>query len=381
VPFRIPLSVCANVLTVIHKALGSSGTWVILGEELCGFIVAVREDVPWAYMMPILPVLADIKAKLRTDDVRLPKCGELEALAALSKASDTGVSDNTNCAEGEYQEEDDIEFNPSSNVGRLGRIVALLRKSPLKSWRLHGLKKYQGLSADNGSPRPPSSVDLYDPRRQDIPVRSTDAVTVNKRSPEGLRTRGLTLRSIYTSPYKLWRYIESRLLRIEYRRTWQHRRYCKMLPWAPILTPPRLDWFNEAKNIKTAMAQDLKIFWFFVRLLFYAFWNSVFNIIYFVGCFPCFLWVRYRHREVLLDGETLSRQRVETREMLGLETLEQMPRLRDIIPMAPRNKFSWGSTLEEEEEIMMRPLDLDPGIELMSPLKENDSSWVQIPTQ
>jgi len=31
-----------------------------------------RQDVPWAYMVPIAPILEDIKRELETDDVRLP---------------------------------------------------------------------------------------------------------------------------------------------------------------------------------------------------------------------------------------------------------------------------------------------------------------------
>jgi hypothetical protein len=61
---------------------------VILGEQLCGFIVAVRQDIPWAYMMPIEPILDDIKQKFGTSDVRLPKRGEIESLALSSKVSE-----------------------------------------------------------------------------------------------------------------------------------------------------------------------------------------------------------------------------------------------------------------------------------------------------
>ena len=76
--------------------MGSSGAWVILGRKLCGFIVAIRQDVPWAYMAPIDPILNDIKVKLGALDVRLPVRGEIETLATstgskLSSTAEKGV--------------------------------------------------------------------------------------------------------------------------------------------------------------------------------------------------------------------------------------------------------------------------------------------------
>lgn len=45
----------------ICPARGSSGSWVVAGNRLCGHIIAVRENVPWAYMMPVGPIFEDIK--------------------------------------------------------------------------------------------------------------------------------------------------------------------------------------------------------------------------------------------------------------------------------------------------------------------------------
>jgi hypothetical protein len=45
--------------------------------------VAIREDIPWAYMAPIGPILEDIKSKLGTTDVRLPRRGEIETLSRI----------------------------------------------------------------------------------------------------------------------------------------------------------------------------------------------------------------------------------------------------------------------------------------------------------
>lgn len=50
---------------------------MVLGDRVCGFIVAVREDLPWAYMIPMAAALDDIKRKLGTNDVRIPKADEI----------------------------------------------------------------------------------------------------------------------------------------------------------------------------------------------------------------------------------------------------------------------------------------------------------------
>jgi hypothetical protein len=83
------LLIFVYILTSLYKALGSSGVWVVLGDQLCGFIVAIRQDVPWAYMVPIEPILEDIKQKFRTADVRLPRRDEIESLALLPEVSKT----------------------------------------------------------------------------------------------------------------------------------------------------------------------------------------------------------------------------------------------------------------------------------------------------
>ena len=73
-------------------ALGSSGTWVILGNKLCGYIIAIRQDIPWAYMVPIEPALADIKRNLKTNDVRLPTFAEISSLSVISRRSTEATS-------------------------------------------------------------------------------------------------------------------------------------------------------------------------------------------------------------------------------------------------------------------------------------------------
>lgn len=55
---------------------GSSGTWVDFDGYVCGVIVAARQDMPWAYMIPIGSILDDIKAAMGTEDVKIPAADE-----------------------------------------------------------------------------------------------------------------------------------------------------------------------------------------------------------------------------------------------------------------------------------------------------------------
>ncbi|KAL8626214.1 hypothetical protein Q9189_008101, partial [Teloschistes chrysophthalmus] len=72
----------AQLITLEHVLpRGSSGAWVVLEEKLCGYVVAIRQDLPWAYMVAIEPVIKDIKRTLKTSDVRLPTAGEIESAA------------------------------------------------------------------------------------------------------------------------------------------------------------------------------------------------------------------------------------------------------------------------------------------------------------
>jgi hypothetical protein len=57
-------------------APGSSGAFVILDRYVCGFIIASRQDVPWAYMVLIHPVLKDIKKVLKAHHVGFPLAPE-----------------------------------------------------------------------------------------------------------------------------------------------------------------------------------------------------------------------------------------------------------------------------------------------------------------
>lgn len=70
---------------IFSIALGSSGAWVVREDKLCGYIVAIRQDVPWAYMVAIQPVLEDIGRKFKTDNVRLPTVVDIESFRIISQ--------------------------------------------------------------------------------------------------------------------------------------------------------------------------------------------------------------------------------------------------------------------------------------------------------
>lgn len=61
--YRIALQVCLSP--------GFSGAWVLLGDKVCGHLIAAREDVPWVCMQPIQPILQDIQKRLMAGNVRL----------------------------------------------------------------------------------------------------------------------------------------------------------------------------------------------------------------------------------------------------------------------------------------------------------------------
>ncbi|EXJ69219.1 CAMK/PKD protein kinase [Cladophialophora psammophila CBS 110553] len=68
--------------------LGTSGIWVKKGDCVAGYIIAVRQDLPWAYMIPMGDAITDMKKTLRTNDVRIPEAAEVEVLRErfISKA-------------------------------------------------------------------------------------------------------------------------------------------------------------------------------------------------------------------------------------------------------------------------------------------------------
>ena len=340
---------------------------MILGEQLCGFIVAIRQDVPWAYMIPIEPLLEDIKRKFGTSDVRLPKRGEIESLAASSKISETVTaieeddqilgSDDRRVSQPIATLENlpiegtlpkiplEIGNHPSNGQGNeiihekssileitpevsMATQVALRPEFPDNMIEVTTSTSDPWVSASTtAAHRPLATIEqlrqtlpsaIYVPNP--VPVQDLERVTwPSVREPQ--RTR---LQKTFHASYKLWRGIETSLLRIEYRRALRRRRGLRA--WfhlASILSLPRYPRLGGGgEGIQSALAQDLMIASYYVRLPVVAFWNVVLNFLYFVICFPCRFWIVYRHRDVLEDEVTLTRQRQESIEMLGRLPME-----------------------------------------------------------
>ena len=141
--------------------------------------------------------------------------------------------------------------------------------------------------------------------------------------------------------YKIWRSVEALVLRTEYRRrksrkrktwlayriTWfiDHLIHPKKAPYRII--PP---YFRRLRQLQQSR------FWYYLRLPFYYLRLPFYyildillsfmycfvrfflpNSLYFVVCFPLIVWVRIRHRDVLVDRETRARQQEESIRMLG----------------------------------------------------------------
>jgi hypothetical protein len=51
-----------SLLTDVPTEKGTSGAWVVRGSTLLGVIVAVYENEPYAHMLPMEQVFADIRA-------------------------------------------------------------------------------------------------------------------------------------------------------------------------------------------------------------------------------------------------------------------------------------------------------------------------------
>lgn len=66
---------------LLFVATGCSGSWVVADNMLCGHIISARQDVPFAYMVPVDAIFNDIEKRRNTDDVRLPIPCEIAALS------------------------------------------------------------------------------------------------------------------------------------------------------------------------------------------------------------------------------------------------------------------------------------------------------------
>lgn len=72
--------------------LGASGSWVVRGSQLCGYIVAIQEGSPKAYMLPIDDVFTEIASATGRHPVRLVSKGDIQTFTQQEGPSQASAS-------------------------------------------------------------------------------------------------------------------------------------------------------------------------------------------------------------------------------------------------------------------------------------------------
>ncbi|KAL8909682.1 MAG: hypothetical protein Q9171_004927 [Xanthocarpia ochracea] len=196
------------------SALGSSGAWVTLDNKLCGHIIAVRQDVPWAYMMAIRPIFDDIRSRLSIDDVRLPTIHEIELSTMVSE------SDIVNGLEGESSQSTAIATADLDEIYVLDEPVSKPQTHPplVESANPNN----EEIKRDRTSIR-----SLYPPKPLDGVFANVNGTNI--RSPnQSLKVRE-SRRSqrnlLIKVPFAVWRCFETFILRTEYERRMRKRHW------------------------------------------------------------------------------------------------------------------------------------------------------------
>lgn len=273
-----------HILTDICKALGSSGAWVILGEQLCGFIVAVRQDVPWAYMMAIEPVLDDIKRKLGTPDVRLPRRGEIESLAAVSE-----VPESIDVAKEAFKTPVNSRTQASKPAADLwnvlsGRSVAISKASDasgiLSEKQSHSSSQQQDEILDEKT-SPVENMPENSMLTQAASTPQASSITNEVNKPTSGYARPASSPVFHNPPL-------------------------------PIVSPQPAQ--PAILEHTPSYLETLHIYALLIRVIF---WDSLVPFLYAACCFPCSFVAARRYRDILPDEERPRRQQVENTEMQG----------------------------------------------------------------
>ncbi|KAI4283163.1 MAG: hypothetical protein L6R38_002354 [Xanthoria sp. 2 TBL-2021] len=424
-----------------RAALGSSGAWVTLGDKLCGHIIAVRQDIPWAYMSSIQAIFDDIKSSLDIDDVRLPTIAEVQLAASYpgmikrlakhhledsyrppptSKSAATNskgwpavsLKPSQSCHEmaletkidyfpmerlshsqtelpdsipsGQEQpsstlwnrdtrsrdlREDDIinKKSASSSTATKGRRGTTSRSITSESATLaaEGIPDEISRTPTNRTLLPaPMIPDLFkkprthshsteraNPYRQEVVLRqNTTTPPLSLSGPResnsrhldeehiGSRyqtvkeekSRDIPRKRLINMPMMVWRRFETFILRTEYQRRKQKRRF-SFFPTVGFITfsarpnhpSDRSSGFGGRiiEYIKTSgYIEYIKTSRYHLLLLLgavVAFGNILLNIMYSILFFPFVCWVLHRHHSVLEDEEVWRRQLQESFQMLG----------------------------------------------------------------
>ncbi|KAL8928296.1 MAG: hypothetical protein Q9172_000980 [Xanthocarpia lactea] len=282
-------------LVTLERALplGSSGAWVTLGNKLCGHIIAVRQDVPWAYMMAIRPIFDDIRSRLSIDDVWLPTIRETVLSTMVSEPDIVGG------LEGERSESTAIATADADEKPVLDEPVSKPQTHPpvVESANPNN----QGIEVNRTSTRP-----LYRPRPEyehlDI-VHERNIKSFNQalKDRESIRSQRNPL---IQAPFTVWHCFERFILRTEYER--RMRRSFAL----PRHSVERSMLSFNARPVP----ENVALRYLYIGLSFYR-WPL--GIIYYIMFFPFICLVVARHQTILVDERVLQRKLQDGILMLG----------------------------------------------------------------
>lgn len=355
-----------RTLTSLYVAIGSSGAWVVRGDKLCGFIVAIRQDIPWAYMVAIQSVLEDIGRKFKTDDVRLPTAAEIESFNKVlePELGLATVPEGTQVlsSEGHQNETPASDFTETEKARKELHMADQRTESKFdmntSSSPMSLFSRDISVAADSFRPELPAFAELRSPAEIELPGDlneptpyprtqgvSNHSTSTRKDEPTGpciaLMPSQMDLEAAIQTPPRradlstskiavfapvfrrsvnhlgqVWQAFEALILRIEYRRRRERSRFSVVLVrlmWKPM----RLTDFpwTSAKGIRWID------YWFFYSQYYtiFMFGNILLNLLYCIFLFPFILWVLYRHHDVL------ERPRTQKQFQASIEMLGRLP--------------------------------------------------------
>lgn len=194
---------------------------------MCGYIVAVRWDNPWAYMVAIEPVLDDIKRMCETEDVRLPTALEVQESASSRINIESRMLTDIKSAVGAPAPKIRSEMADGNPAPELSSCSATGIECRALS---HEAEPLNEKSPPVGEETGTSTIRSAYPELPEPPGPSDDSgTTAMEVGPTHSEFRISTKYSSYSnhpwSPYRprrnsarLRHYLESVILRVEYRR-------------------------------------------------------------------------------------------------------------------------------------------------------------------
>ena len=172
-----------------------------LDDKLCGHIIAVREDIPWAYMIAIRPIFDDIRLRLNTTDVRLPTKGEFLKWALAPQ----GVSE--------------LSGNTAVSKKHVCRHAVDLHHDPLRDEPLTEPKTRIPMVQSANLYKPESSRPMYPLRTECGRRNDADAVEASRQVIlKNAKERESRISFLVDIPIVVWRRFERFILRNVYER-------------------------------------------------------------------------------------------------------------------------------------------------------------------